>query len=77
MNLRVGEEITACWPVKLVKDCAVCVHCHQPAFRIVQISNQFGQRRYVSLCSDEFMKACTLFPDLIEVDIRGVLAHVR
>jgi hypothetical protein len=75
LNLHAEETITACWPAMMMRDFGACVHCQEPAFRVVQITNHFGQRRYISLCGDQFMRACMLFPDLIEVDIRGVLAH--
>jgi len=48
----------------------------EPAFRIVQITNRFGQRRYISLCADQFMRACMQFPDLLEVDIERALQKV-
>ena len=73
LNLHANETVTACLPAAIVKDCSLCIHCMEPAFRIVQITNKFGQRRYISLCANQFMHACMQFPDLLEVDIQRVL----
>jgi len=76
LNLHAGETITACWPAMTMKDFGLCGHCQKPAFRVVQVTNRFSQRRYISLCAGQFMCACMLFPDLIEVDVRGALKAV-
>ena len=77
LNLRADETITACWPAMTMKDFGLCHHCQERALRVVQITNRFGQRRYASLCSDQFMRACSLFPELVEVDVRGLLKGVE